>query len=220
MSKLRQILQEYLALRRGLGFKLHEPGRLLERFVRFAEQEGAARISRDLALRWATQPQNCQPAYWTNRLAMVRRFAQYCHAADPRHEIPPPGLLPHRYHRKPPHFYSDDEIGRLLQAAERLPSPLGLRAATYTTLFGLLVVTGMRVGEPIALNREDVDLGKGLLTVWQTKFGKSRLIPLHPTTCAALDRYARLRDRCCPLPREPSFLCIRARSAPETFYRP
>src|SRR5439155_1764149 len=120
---------------------------LLRNFVAFLQAEGASHITRELALRWATQPAKDQPATWAGRLGMVRRFAIWHSAIDPRTEIPPVGLLPHRYRRKPPHIYSDEEIERLLRRTQQLPSPKGLRARTYTTLFGLLVVTGMRVNE-------------------------------------------------------------------------
>jgi len=136
---------------------------------------------------------------------MVRQFARYRSATDPRTEIPPQGLLPHRYHRKPPYIYRDDEVVRLIQAAQQLPSPKGLRAATYSTLLGLLSVTGMRISEPIHLDCDDVDLAEGILTVRQTKFGKSRLVPVHPSTQKVLRHYACLRDRIFPRPVTPSF---------------
>jgi integrase len=205
MSRLRKALKEYLAVRRAFGFKLRLAGSLLHKFVSFAEQEGACVITTELALRWATQPEGAQPAQWANRLAMVRHFAQYRRAADPRTEVPLQGLLPYAFRRKKPYIYSEDEIARILGAARRLPSWKGLRAATYSTLFGLMAVTGMRVSEPIALDREDVDLSRGILVVRKTKFNKSRLVPVHVTTREALRRYARLRDRICPQPETPSF---------------
>ena len=125
---------------------------------------------------------------------------------DPRTEIPPQGLLPHRYHRKSPYFYSDHQVAKLIQAAQKIPSPKGLRAATYSTLFGLLAVTGMRLGEAIGLGRQDVDLDQGLLRVRQAKFNKSRLVPIHITTRNRLQRYALLRDRLYPHPKSPAFL--------------
>jgi len=197
MSELRTALDEYLALRRVLGFKLRLAGGLLHRFVQFAQKEGASFITTELAVRWATQPK-CDPSQWASRLGMVRRFAQHQSAADPRTQIAPEGLLPHRYHRKPPYIYSDDEIARLIRAAGQLFSPLGLRAATYSTLFGLISVTGMRISEPIKLDCEDVDLAQGIVTVRRSKFGKSRLCPVHPSTQDVLRRYASLRDRIFP----------------------
>jgi integrase/recombinase XerD len=116
-------------------------------------------------------------------------------AIEPRTEVPPASLLPHRYQRKRPHIYTDEEIGKVLRAAGELASPRGLRAHTYTTLFGLLAVTGMRVNEALHLDRSDVDLNRGVLTIRRTKFGKSRHVPVHPSTVDALQQYAEKRDR-------------------------
>jgi integrase/recombinase XerD len=204
MSELRLALEVYLTIRRALGFNLISAGGLLHSFVLFAENEGASFISTQLVLRWATQPK-CQPAQWANRLGIVRRFARYRSSADPRTEIPPEGILPHSRHRKTPYLYRDDEIVRLIQAATELSSPMGLRATTYSTFFGLLSATGMRISEPIALDREDVDLTEGILTVRRTKFGKSRLVPVHSSTQEVLRQYASLRDRIFPRPKTPSF---------------
>jgi integrase/recombinase XerD len=206
MSPLNPHLEEYLELRHRLGFKLRDASCELGKFVRFAQAAKAPFVTTKLALEWATQPTGCQPAYWTTRLGIVRRFAQYLSAVDPRTEIPPAGLLPHRYHRKNPYLYSDQEVTQLVEAAQKLPSPKGLRGATYATLFGLLAVTGMRLGEGIGLDRQDVDLEQGLLRVRQTKFNKSRWVPVHGTTQKRLRQYQRLRDRICPHPQSPSFL--------------
>ncbi len=205
MSGLRQSLEEYLTVRRALGFELRLPGAALAQFVDFAEREGASFITIDLALRWAQQPAGVQPARWATRLSMVRHFARYCCAADPRTEVPPDGLLPHRYRRKPPYLYNETEIDRLIAAARQLPSPTGLRAVTYSTLFGLLAVTGMRLSESFGLDREDVDLSRGLLTLRHTKFGKSRWVPVHRSTQHVLQKYQRRRDRLYPHPKDPSF---------------
>jgi len=200
MSPLRTAVDEYLALRRGLGFSLRGPGALLRQFAAFFEREGASSITRELALRWATQPATTHPAHWATRLSTVRRFAQFWSAADPRTEVPPLGLLPHRYGRKPPYIYTEGEIRRLIAVARQLPSATGLRPATYATLLGLLAVTGLRISEALALNRADVDGAEAVLTIRRTKFGKSRLVPLHPSTQRALERYARRRDRVYPTP--------------------
>jgi integrase len=205
MSPLQSALDEYLALRRALGHKLRDPGRLLQRFVGFADHAGAPYITTELALAWATQSATVQPAEWTRRLGIVRRFAQYCSAIDLRTTIPPPDLLPHRYQRPTPYIYRDKEITRLLDAARQLPSGTGLRPHTYATLFGLYAATGMRCNEPLQLNRDDVDLADGVLTIRGTKFGKSRYVPLHISTQRALQRYATHRDRLCPTPDCPSF---------------
>lgn len=195
--RLIEALEEYLTIRRALGFILAEPGGLLRRFVTYVEQEGASFITTELALRWAMQP-DCQPAHWAKRLSMVRGFARYMSALDARTEIPACSLLPYRFRRTQPYLYTDEEIARLIRAAKKLPSPLRLRAATYSTLFGLLAVTGMRVSEPIGLDRDDVDLSRGILTVRRTKFGKTRMLPLHGSTLEALRRYVERRDRLFP----------------------
>ena len=200
MSPLCQALEEYLTMRRALGFKLREPDRALRRFVEFAEEKGASFITTELAVCWAQQPSEADPAYWTNRLGMVRCFARYCKALDSRTEIPAEGLLPHRFRRKPPYLYSDTEILRLIEAAEQLPSRTGLRTATYSTLFGLVAVTGMRSSEPISLDHGDVDLDRGVITIRSTKFGKFRHVPIDSSTQQVLDQYRRQRDHLCPAP--------------------
>lgn len=205
MSALRKAVDEYLALRRGLGFTLRGPGAWLEQFASFLEQQGASHITTQLALDWARQPATAQPAYWTRRLGVVRAFAHYRSASDPRTEVPPLGLLPHRFHRKPPYIYTDDEVSRLLTAAGQLPSTTGLRPRTYATLLGLLAVTGMRISELVALDRDDVDLTEAVLTIRRTKFGKSRLVPLHASTRRALRQYAGWRDRIHPRSSTASF---------------
>ena len=206
MTSLRQAVEEYLAMRRALGFKLRLAGAGLDEFVCFAEQQGMDHITADLALRWACLPTGAQPPQWANRLSWVRCFARYCSATDPRTQIPAQELLPHRYPRRAPHIYRDEEIGQLLQAARELPSKTGLRPATYETYLGLLVVTGMRMNEAIHLDRGDVDLSRDILHIRRTKFGKSRDVPIHPSTHEALSRYRHLRDRTYPCPQTAAFL--------------
>ena len=205
MSTLQAALDDYLALRRALGFELRLAGRLLQRFVDFAQAAGAAYITTQLALQWATQPVHAQPAQWANRLGMVRRFAQYCNSIDPRTVVPPPDLLPYRLVRPSPYIFSNKEIAQLIQAARALPPQTGLRPHTYSTLFALYAVTGMRTNEPLRLDRDDVDFANAVLTVRGSKFGKSRYVPIHPSTQHALRRYAAHRDRLCPSPQSPSF---------------
>jgi integrase len=204
MSTLAQALNDYIAMRRALGFELREVAGCLRNFVAFAEAEGAGHITTALALRWATKPAAAQPATWTWRLDMVRRFAVWHRATEPCTEIPPAGLLSHRYQRKPPHIYSDEEIARLLRRAAQLTSSKGLRAQTYTTIFGLLAVSGMRVNEALSLDRPDVDFDQGILTIRRTKFGKSRHIPVHSSTVETLKQYAATRDAVVPTP-SPAF---------------
>jgi integrase len=210
MSAFHTTLEEYLTLRRALGFELKTVGRSLHQFVCFVEAQGAAFVTSELALRWATQPVKVLPVHWAQRLSMVRQFAQYCSAADPRTEIPPQGLLPARYVRQPPYLYSDDEIRHLLQAARQLPSTRGLRPQTYTTLFGLLAVSGMRLGEALAIDRHDVDLTQALITIRCAKGHKTRWVPIHRSTVRVLEQYTAWRDRLVPAPTTLSFfLCER-----------
>ena len=200
MSPLRKAVEDYLTMRRSLGFKLCDMGYNLHHFVSFMEQQGASIITSELALRWALQPQDVQPAHWAARLSFVRSFTRYWSAIDPRTEIPPMGLLPYRTKRATPYIYSDEEIQQILKAARNLPPSTGLRPWTYYSFFGLMAVTGMRISEVIHLDRGDVDLDQQLLTVRLTKFSKSRLIPLHPFTVKKLMLYLNRRDQLYPRP--------------------
>jgi integrase len=216
MNTLREASEQYLRLRRELGYKLREPAGLLRNFVAFAEREGADHVSTDLALRWAQQSPGAQPATWAGRLGVVRRFAVWLSAKDRRTEVPPAGLLPCRYRRKRPYLYSDKEIENIVRAAGRLPSAAGLKGRTFATIFGLLAVTGLRVSEALALDRQDVDLKEGILRVRRTKFGKSRLVAVHESTRQILADYARARDRVVQRPAtEAFFLSERGRRVTE-----
>jgi integrase/recombinase XerD len=206
MSRFSKAVDGYLALRRSLGFELRETERLLRNFVTFAERERARFVTIDVALRWAKLPRHVQEVVWSTRLRVVRQLAEYLSAVDPRTEVPPVDLLPRKYRRRTPYIYSDDEVYRLIRAAERLPSRTGLRAWTYATLIGLLAVTGMRHGEALALDRGDVDLEAGVITIRRTKCRKARLIPVHHTTREQLQRYARRRDHVHRSPRSDAFL--------------
>ena len=205
MKTLATALGDYLQLRRSLGYKLRTPGQMLAQFVRFAKKQCALFITTKLALRWATLPTDCHPAHKAVRLRVVRQFARYLSAGDPRTEIPPPGLLQQRYQRSSPYLYPDEEVLKLIEAARQIPSPKGLRAETVATLFGLLAATGMRVSEAVGLDRMDVDLKQGLLVVRKTKGNKSRYVPIHPSTRAALAGYERLRNRIHPRPQSAGF---------------
>ena len=187
MTTLHRRLDDYLALRRKLGFKLERAGQLLPDFVRFLEQRRAPAITAALALDWAKQPRGGHPAWWAERYSMVRTFAEHLVVLDPRTEVPPRDVLPAIVRRASPYLYTDDEIARLISAA-RTRSPR--HAETLATVIGLLAVTGMRIGEAIDLDREDVQLGTGVLTVRSGKFRRTREIPLHDTTVAALRAYA------------------------------
>jgi len=202
---LEQALNNYLRIRRSLGFRLQQQGGALRNFVAFLRAQGASYITTELALLWATQPANAHPAQWAWRLGRVRRFAIWYSATEPRTEIPPTGLLPHRRRRKPPYIYSDEEIERLLRCSQQLLSRKGLRWRTFTTLFGLLVATGMRVNEALSLDQSDVDFDRGVLHIQRTKFGKSRYVPVHPSTVDALKRYAEARGGIFPIPPTQAF---------------
>ena len=193
MSPLRGLLEEYLALRRTLGFTLIRAARLLPDFVASMEQHHAPTITTPLALAWAQQPPAGPPAWWAERLSLVRGFARYVQAFDARTEVPPPSLVPAHRPRAIPYIYSDRDLARVLAAARQLHPRL--RADTYTTLIGLLATTGLRVGEAIRLDRQDVLWAPRLLIVRDSKFGKSREVPLHDTTAVALRAYAGRRDR-------------------------
>jgi integrase/recombinase XerD len=203
VSGLSAGLADYLQLRRGLGFALGRPASLLASFVAFAEAKGAGYVTTQLAVEWAVQPSGADPSWHAARLSAVRLFAGYLQALDPRTEVPPAGLLPGRSRRAEPYLYSPAQIAALMGAAAAIRSPL--KAATYQALIGLLAVTGMRVGEAISLDRCDVDLDAGVITVRQGKFGKFRQLPLHPSAVTALADYAGLRDRHCPRPASPAF---------------
>ena len=195
MTTLRAAVQEYLTLRRGLGFQLRDAARALLEFVAFMEQHHASYITSQLALAWAQQPTTAQPVWWAQRLSAVRGFARHRSATDPRTEIPPDGLLPHRPKRARPYLYSDDEIRALLCTALALPGRGGLRPWAYHCLFGLLSVSGLRIGGARHLELQDVDLRAAILTIRGAKFGKSRLVPLHASTRDVLADYLARRER-------------------------
>ena len=203
MSELSGHVEDYLRLRRALGFKLERAGHLLPQLVAYLEAAGAATVTSELAIAWARLPGHTQPNHWAQRLAVARGFARYLRALDPATEVPPAGVFPTRRHRPTPFLWSQRDICRLLQGARALRP--ALRAATYEALFGLLATCGMRVGEAVGLDRDDVDLRAGVITIRHAKFDRPRLVPLHPTVTEALSRYATERDRLCPRPRARAF---------------
>jgi integrase len=197
MNTLRQAVQDYLDLRRSLGFKLNEAGRALPDFVAFMERHRAPYVTQALAVAWARQPSHVQPAEWARRLCYVRQFARHRSATDLRTEIPAPGLLPFQPKRARPYLYSAGEIRALLRAALEMPyrnEREALLPSTYHCLFGLLSVSGMRLGEARNLEIQDVDLTAGILTIRGAKLGKSRIVPLHNSTCKVLADYITRRE--------------------------
>ena len=205
MSALAEHAEQYLRARRALGVKLERHGRLLPQLIAYLETAGASTITRELAISWARQPAGAHPRHWAVRLSIARGFAAYLQTIDPATEIPPAGLFAVRYQRPTPYLWSPQHICRLLAAARSLRPPL--KAASYEALFGLLAVTGMRVGEAIALQPGDIDLESGVITIraQNGKLERARLVPLHPTTIQALERYLSARAQLCPTPRSSTF---------------
>lgn len=192
MTDFAAMADDYLRVRRALGYRLVERGRLLGQFVDFLHAHEAQRVTIDLAVAWARLPADADPVWWNERLSIVRGFARYLGAFDPATEVPPTGLLPSGRRRSTPYLFTDHDIACLLDVAGDLTA--GLRADTYHTLIGLLSVTGMRIGEAVGLDRSDINWDEGLVTIRNGKFGKSRQIPVHATTMAVLGGYAQRRD--------------------------
>ena len=207
MTDPRAAIDSYLALRRSLGYQLTDAGWLLPDFIDYLHRHGAEHVSTELALEWATQPVNTSPVWWRQRLNVVRGFAQYLRTIDPDTDVPPRDLLPAHQQRVTPYLYSETDLAALMAAARSLIPPL--RAATYETFIGLLSVTGMRLGEGLALDRDDVDRDHQVLRVRHAKRG-GRLVPVHETTLRALQDYTERVDRYCPNPVTPAlFVSIR-----------
>lgn len=217
--------EEYLELRRGLGFELVATERHLLEFAGFLDRHAPhGPLTVDLALRWVTSVRSRDPGYLAIRLSAVRGFARHLVAFDQRTEIPPRAILG-RARRKPPHIYSDEEISALLHAAAGLRPKGGLRSHAYVAYFALLASTGLRMAEACRLLCADVDLADGVMTIREGKFRKSRLVPLHHSAVAALVRYASRRDRLPGVPRSDHFFrtdassCLTPRAVFMTFRR-
>lgn len=201
MSALADASVSYLEVRRALGFKLMRHGRMLASYVSYLDERGLETLTAEAALAWACQPADAGPVRWSKRLSVARCFAAYLVSIDPATEVPPSRVWP-QPRRPEPFVCSPAQITALVAAAGTLGSPY--LAATYQTVIGLLAVTGMRVGEVIGLDDEDVDLDAGMLIVHGAKFGKSREVPLHPSTVSALARYLALRNERFSLRMSPS----------------
>lgn len=198
MNAIATQVEEYLRLRRALGFTLVEAGHLLPQFAAFCDAAGADTITVELAVAWARLPEGVQAIQWAHRLGAVRGFARWLASIDPATQIPPSGVFAAHQQRHTPYVYSPDEIAALMRAATQLRCPL--RAATYQALLGLLGCSGLRLGEAISASRVDVDLDDGIITVRHAKFGRERLVPLHPSAVGALRGYTAERGRLCPAP--------------------
>lgn len=194
MKNLRKAVRDYLALRRSLGFKLKYHERCLQEFSSFLQKKSSSRLSIRLALEFATKHRHHRPSLCAARLRVLRGFARYLSGQDPRTEIPPVGLLPDPSRRAQPYMYSENEIRKLLEAAQSLRSTSSLNPWTYYCLLGLLATTGMRISEALNLQTKDVDWSEEVLTIYG-KCGKSRLVPLHSSTRKVLSAYSARRDR-------------------------
>ena len=204
---LPSLVQMYLEERRRAGFALEVPGHLLMHFARFAEERGHyGPLTEQLILDWV---QGCArratPLTWANRLKTIRPFAQYCLRFDRATYVPEKNRFGRAHRRLTPHIYTDQEMADLLEAARQLPPAGTLRPATYHALFGLIAATGLRLSEALKLQCADVDLSHGVLTIRQTKFAKSRLVPLHPSVVAALSDYVAVRQNQSPVTSQSCF---------------
>jgi integrase len=190
-------VRSYLSYRRALGFRLIVEGRMLENFARFADRSGhRGPLTKDLAIRWAALPHGCDRLYRARRLEVVRVLAQHLLISEPKTELPPRHFFGPAHRRPEPYVYSPKEIQKLLVRAKDLGGRL--RGQTYWTLLGLMACTGLRISEALHLTSDDVDLTEGVLTVRESKYRKTRLVPLHATAIAPLRNYARRRERLFP----------------------
>lgn len=203
-TELRSALADYLCLRRALGFKLANAARLLGQFVDYLDGHAMGTVTVDNALSWAALPDGVSATWLAIRVSVVRGFASYLHGIDPATEVVPAGVVRAGPCRATPYLYSGTEIAAVMAVAATLRP--ALRATTYQTLVGLLACTGMRIGEAIALDDGDVDVERCLLVVRDTKFGKTRLVPLQSSALAALQRYMGLRDELRRRPASPALL--------------
>lgn len=193
---LAQAVERYLETRRAFGFALVQEAVELGSFVRYAQALGhQGPLSASLALQWAQQPQQCARAYWARRLDIVRGFAQFWLAYEPRTQVPPRGCLGPSSRRRAVHIYSRQEVGALLRSAADLDRVHPWRARTFCAVVGLLDCTGLRIGEALALTDQDIDWSAGILTVRHGKGGRQRLLPVHTSTLQALQAYRALRDK-------------------------
>lgn len=205
MSALQDVLNDYLELRHNLGYKLADAHRLLPRFVVWLDETRQSSITIQNSLAWCQLPE-IQPGsvVWPRRMTAVRGFARYLSGIDPTTQVPPIGLLPSRRRWRAPFIYTDEDVAALMRQA-RTSLDSRLPAATYTTLIGLLAATGLRIGEAIRLERADVNFGGSVLLIRESKFDKTRHVPIHASTVEVLSSYARRRDNLHPKPTIVSF---------------
>jgi len=211
MSGLEVHVDDYLRLRRALGYRLEREERWLHQLIAYVQGAGSETLTSELAISWARLPATAQRRHWAQRLGCARKFATYLHTIDPSTQIPPTGLFPAERHRPTPYLWTVEQIEVLLETARALRPP-PLRGLTYWGLFGLLAVSGMRLGEAVGLHRGDVDLDTAVITIRHAKFDRPRIVPLHPSAASALRLYATGRDELCPQPRSDAFF-LSARGA-------
>lgn len=205
--------EDYLRLRRALGHDLADAARLLPRFVAHLEAVGASKITTDVALDWVRRPDaDPSSSVWMRRMTVVRGFARHMSGIDPATEVPPLGLVTYRQRWRPPFIYSDTDVEALMDAVPTVVAT-PLRVATFQTMIGLLAATGIRVGEAIALDRDDIDWVDGVLVVRASKFNKTREVLLDPSVVDALGTYVRIRDRHVPRPSSRTFF-VSAKGTP------
>jgi integrase len=210
----RIILRDYLAIRRKLGYKLHTDEGILPGFITFFENQRGSYLTTKLAVKWARKSKSTKPGCWANRLTVLRGFAAYWKMIDPRTEVPPLYILGPYYKRATPHIYSEQQITQILAAILKLPSK---DSYAYWILFGLLFATGMRIGEALALNNEDIDLKQGLITIRKGKLDKPRILPLHVTTRKILKKYVQHRNLMFSCLKVPAFFVIMKGRRPSLF---
>ena len=209
MSKRKTMIaqvKEYISYKRNLGFQLRiEAGQLLN-FAKYADSLGhTGPVTTELILKWARLPQKASLLYQARRVEVVRCFAKYQSIFFPKAEIPPPRILGQAHRRTAPYIYSQQQIETLLRACAKLTPAHGLRPRTYSTLFGLIACTGLRISEALKLSRDDVDIDNGVLLISESKFHKSRLVPLHSSAVKKLRKYAKFRDEYCPIANSKKF---------------
>ena len=198
--------KEYIAYKRKLGFQLRRQASQLLNFAKYADESGhTGPVTTELILKWARLPKKASVHYPAQRVVVVRGFAKYQAILCPKTEIPPSGILGAANYRTEPYIYSQQEISALLGACTQLGSINGLKARTYTTLFGLIACTGLRISEALNLSRDDVDLANGIILIAETKFHKSRLVPLDPSASKVLGKYAEFRDQYYPIAKSKKF---------------
>lgn len=218
-TSLTQSVDDYLQTRRALGYQLLTEETLLRSLARFAESRAhCGPLTRELAEAWSRASHRADPYTWSRRLSVVRPFARYLAGADPRTEIPAGRVFGPAHRRVAPRVLTTEDVVRFVQEAGRLSPQNGLRPRTFSTLFGLLACTGLRVSEAIRLLTRDVDLVNGLLRIRESKFRKSRLVPLHPSSVEALENYAQQRDQLIPPGSDPAFFMLDL-GAPVTYSR-